>query len=71
MTGARADDFGPFTMTQVKDAFRSFDLDKNGYVGAAELRHVYASIGEEVTDEEVCSQLLLKQHISCRRCADR
>lgn len=47
------DEFGPFTTTQVKGAFSAFDLDKNGYIGAAELRHVYTSIGEEVQDEEV------------------
>jgi len=50
---ARPEHFGPFTATQVKEDFKAFDLDKNGYVGAAELRHVYASIREEVTDEEI------------------
>jgi Ca2+-binding EF-hand superfamily protein len=49
------DEFGPFTTTQVRGAFNAFDLDKNGYIGAAELRHVYTSIGEEVQDEEVSS----------------
>lgn len=47
------DEFGPFTVTQVRGAFNAFDLDKNGYIGAAELRHVYTSIGEEVQDEEI------------------
>jgi Ca2+-binding EF-hand superfamily protein len=51
------DEFGPFTSTQVKGAFNAFDLDKNGYIGAAELRHVYTSIGEEVQDEEVTNHI--------------
>lgn len=42
-----------FTDKEIRDAFVSFDLDKNGYVGAGELRHVLISIGENVTDEEV------------------
>ena len=31
----------------------AFDLDKNNFVGAAEIRHVLINIGEQVTDEEV------------------
>jgi len=42
-----------FSDKEILDAFRSFDLDKNNYVGAAELRHVLVNIGERVTDEEV------------------
>ena len=42
-----------FADKEILDAFRSFDLDKNNYVGAAELRHVLVNIGERVTDEEV------------------
>ena len=42
-----------FTDKEVRDAFTSFDLDKNEFVGAAELRHVLVNIGENVTDEEV------------------
>jgi hypothetical protein len=42
-----------FSDKDILDAFRSFDLDKNNYVGAAELRHVLVNIGERVTDEEV------------------
>jgi len=44
---------GRFSDLEIKDAFASFDLDKNGFVGAAELRHVLVNIGENVTDEEV------------------
>lgn len=42
-----------FTDQQILDAFRTFDLDKNNYVGAAELRHILTNIGETVRDEEV------------------
>jgi hypothetical protein len=44
---------GRFTDKEIKEAFRSFDLDENNYVGAAEIRHVLVNIGENVTDEEV------------------
>ena len=45
--------FGPFTDDEVKEAFDAFDLDGNSFIGAAELRHVFTSMGEEITDEEV------------------
>lgn len=43
-----------FTDEEILEAFRSFDLDKNNYVGAAEINHVLVNIGERVADEEVC-----------------
>ena len=42
-----------FSDNEILDAFRSFDLDKNNYVGAAEIRHVLINIGEVVEDEVV------------------
>lgn len=42
-----------FTDNEILEAFRSFDLDKNNYVGAAEIRHVLVNIGETVEDEVV------------------
>jgi calmodulin len=45
--------FGPFSLTQLNDAFQTFDLDRNGYVSAYELRHLYTQLGEDVTDEEI------------------
>ncbi|GMH68284.1 hypothetical protein TL16_g04892, partial [Triparma laevis f. inornata] len=42
-----------FTDEEIWDAFQAFDLDKNNFVGAAEIRHVLINIGETVTDEEV------------------
>ncbi|EGB08864.1 hypothetical protein AURANDRAFT_17796, partial [Aureococcus anophagefferens] len=38
---------------EIWEAFTAFDLDKNNFVGAAEIRHVLINIGEQVTDEEV------------------
>lgn len=44
---------GTFTDAEIREAFQSFDLDGNNFVGAAELRHILTHIGEVVTDEEV------------------
>jgi calmodulin len=33
--------------------FKVFDRDNNGFISAAELRHVMTSIGEKLTDDEV------------------
>lgn len=42
-----------FTEKEIIAAFQAFDLDKNNYVGAAEIRHVLLNIGERPSDEEV------------------
>lgn len=47
------DPSGKFSDDEILEAFRAFDLDKNNFVGAAEIRHVLINIGEQVTDEEV------------------
>jgi len=44
---------GNFSEDEILEAFRSFDLDCNNFVGAAEIRHVLVNIGERVTDEEI------------------
>ena len=44
---------------EVKEAFREFDLDKNGYVGAAEIAHILQSMGEKATDDEVDEMILM------------
>ncbi|KAK7397304.1 hypothetical protein VNO78_18472 [Psophocarpus tetragonolobus] len=38
---------------ELKEAFRVFDKDHDGYISASELRSVMRTIGEKVTDEEV------------------
>ncbi|KAL7529116.1 hypothetical protein ACHAXR_002805 [Thalassiosira sp. AJA248-18] len=36
-----------------------FDLDKNGYIGASELKHILIMMGEHVSDEEVGTMILM------------
>jgi calmodulin len=38
---------------EIRQAFKVFDRDNNGYISASELRHVMATVGESLTDEEV------------------
>jgi len=38
---------------ELREAFRVFDKDQNGFISAAELRHVMTNLGEKLTDEEV------------------
>lgn len=41
------------TFADFMEAFKTFDREGQGYVGAAEVRHVLTSLGERLTDEEV------------------
>lgn len=43
----------PFSDDEISEAFKTFDLDNNRFVGAMEIRHILEVIGEEVTDEEI------------------
>eukprot|EP00929_Paragymnodinium_shiwhaense_P004549 TRINITY_DN105584_c0_g1_i1.p1 TRINITY_DN105584_c0_g1~~TRINITY_DN105584_c0_g1_i1.p1 ORF type:complete len:352 (+),score=109.62 TRINITY_DN105584_c0_g1_i1:94-1149(+) len=43
----------PFKDDEIKQAFDTFDLDGNRFVGAQELRHILDIIGEDATDEEI------------------
>ena len=38
---------------ELKEAFKVFDKDGNGFISAAELRHVMTNLGEKLTDEEI------------------
>ena len=38
---------------EIREAFRVFDRDGNGYISAVELRHVMTNLGEKLTDDEV------------------
>ncbi|ABO97277.1 predicted protein, partial [Ostreococcus lucimarinus CCE9901] len=52
-------DAGGLSKDDIRQAFREFDLDRNGYVGAAEIAHVLASMGEKVTDDEIDEMILM------------
>ena len=41
------------TDEELREAFKVFDKDGNGFISAAELRHVMTNLGEKLTDEEV------------------
>lgn len=68
LTNRQNDDFyiqgkqHEFTEKDIVEAFRAFDLDKNTYVAAADIRHVLLNIRESLTDEEV------KRHIAGSTC---
>ena len=38
---------------ELREAFKVFDKDGDGFVSASELRHVMVNLGEELTDEDV------------------
>jgi len=42
-----------FSDQDIADSFNFFDQDKNGFIGASELRHALICMGELVTDEEI------------------
>merc|ERR1712039_602201 len=41
------------TEEELIEAFKVFDRDGNGFISAAEFRHVMTNLGEKLTDEEV------------------
>ena len=38
---------------ELKQAFKTFDKDGNGFITADELRHAMTNLGEKLTDDEV------------------
>lgn len=45
--------FSQNTQEEILEAFKVFDKDGNGFISAAELRHIMTNLGEKLTDEEV------------------
>ena len=39
--------------SDIIEAFKIFDKDGNGYINAAEFRHVMSNLGEKLTEQEV------------------
>lgn len=48
-----------FTDDEIDEAFHFIDLDKNTFLGAAEIRHILVCMGELVTDEEIDAMIHL------------
>merc|ERR1711862_684505 len=53
------------TEEELIEAFKVFDRDGNGYISAAELRHVMTNLGEKLTDEEVFDMIREADIDSC------
>jgi len=48
-----------FTDEELQEAFKFIDLNKNTFIGAAEIRHILVCMGELVTDEEIDAMIAL------------
>ena len=46
----------PGTMAEFKEAFKTFDREGQGYINAAELRHVLKSLGASLTSNAYAVQ---------------
>ena len=49
------------THDDIIGCFRTFDKEGNGFISAAEMRHIMTNIGDKMTDEEVCISI----HAQC------
>lgn len=41
------------TEDNLRDAFRLFDQDEDGFIGPSDLRNIMNNLGEKVTDEDI------------------
>ena len=48
---------------EVKEAFRVFDKEGNGFIPSAELRHIMTNLGEKLNDDEV-EELVLEGDVT-------
>lgn len=55
------------SVDEIREAFRVFDKDGNGRMAVAELRHILTSLGERLTDNEVCKKASEKYKNISRR----
>ncbi|KAL7686463.1 putative EF-hand domain, phosphatidylinositol-4, 5-bisphosphate phosphodiesterase gamma [Plasmopara halstedii] len=53
------DNVNEFSEEELISAFQFLDIDKNAYIGAAELRHLLICMGEIITDAEVDEMMRL------------
>ncbi len=53
---------------EIREAFNVFDKDGSGKISKDELRSIMKSLGEDLTDEEVCVKLLLPCHCYVLTC---
>lgn len=42
---------------ELREAFRIFDKEGNGFITSAELRHIMMNLGEKLTEEE-CDEMI-------------
>lgn len=47
---------------ELREAFRIFDKEGNGFISAAELRHIMMNLGEKLTEEE-CNEMIREADI--------
>ena len=53
----------PESEDTLREAFRTFDRDGNGFIDAREIRHVLCHLGEKLKDDEV-DEMLRESDIS-------